>query len=119
MNAGEAEWQLVSGVSFLEGETRWMAGQAVVLLKSPAAAGPVRVKLYISASTPARRVTLLLDGEQIASETYAQPGIYTIETRPILPRNSITTLTITVDKTFSVPGDRRVLGIVLIAAGFP
>jgi len=119
MNAPEAEWQLVSGVSFLEGETRWMAEQAVILLKSPAAATPVRVKLYISASTPARRVTLQLDGAQIASETYAQPGIHTLETRPIQPRNPTATLTITVDKTFSVPGDRRVLGIVLIGAGFP
>ncbi len=118
MNAPEAEWQLVSGVSFLEDETRWMAEQAVILLKSPAAPTPVRVKLYISASTPARRVTLQLDGEQIASETYAQPGIYTLETRPILPSNPTATLTITVDKTFSVPGDRRVLGVVLIGAGF-
>jgi hypothetical protein len=115
MSAPEAEQQLVSGVY----QDRWMAGRAAILLKSPAAATRLQVKFFIHQDAPARRITLLVDGEQVAEKTYDTPGLYTLETQPIRPAKPTATLTILVDKTFSVPGDRRELGIVLIAAGFP
>jgi hypothetical protein len=118
MDAPEAEQQLVSGVYSLEGTTRWMAGQAVILLKSPAAARPLRVELYISGQTPARRVSLFVDDVKVAEHTYSAPGRYTLETPQVRPAKPTTTLTIAVDKTFSVAGDRRELGIVLKSAGF-
>ena len=59
MNAPEAEQQLVSGVYELEDHRyRWTAGQAVILLKSPATPTPVRVVFTIHGSSPARRVRL-------------------------------------------------------------
>lgn len=115
LGAPGAEQQLVSGVY----QDKWMAGRAAILLKSPAVATPLRVKFYIHQLAPARRVTLLLDGIQVADKTYDAPGLYTLETPPIRPAKPITTLTTVVDKTFSVPGDHRELGVVLIGAGFP
>jgi hypothetical protein len=96
-----------------------MAGRAVILLKSPAAATPLQVKFFIPQPAPARRITLLIDGQQVAEKTYDAPGLYTLETAPMRPAKPTTTLTIVVDKTFSVPGDHRELGVVLVAAGFP
>jgi hypothetical protein len=118
MDAPEAEQQLVSGVFSLEGSTRWMAKQAVILLKSPLVATPLRVELYISGQTPARRVSLFVDGTKMVEHTYSAPGLYTLETPAMRPAKPTTTLTIAVDKTFSVANDRRELGIVLKAAGF-
>jgi hypothetical protein len=115
LSAPEAEQQLVSGVY----QDRWMAGRAVILLKSPATATPLQVKFFIHQLAPARRITLLIDGRQVADKTYDAPGLYTLETPPIRPEKPTTTLTILVDKTFSVPGDRRELGVVLSEAGFP
>jgi Dolichyl-phosphate-mannose-protein mannosyltransferase len=115
MTAPEAEQQLVSGVY----QDRWMAGRAVILLKSPAVATPLQVKFFIHELAPARRISLLIDGRQVAEKTYDAPGLYTLETPPILPEKPTTTLTIMVDKTFFAAGDRRELGVVLSAAGFP
>jgi hypothetical protein len=115
MSAPDVEQQLVSGVY----QDRWIAGRAAILLKSPAAATPLQVRFYIHPSAPARRVTLLVDGQQVADKTYDAPGVYTLDTPPIRPAKPTTTLTIIVDKTFSTPSDRRELGIVLIGAGFP
>jgi hypothetical protein len=92
-----------------------MAAEAVILLKSPADATPLRVAFY----TPnPRRVTLLLDGAEIASQTFDKPGLYTLQSPPQSPSKPVAALTIKVDKTISVPGDRRELGIVLTEAGF-
>jgi hypothetical protein len=115
MSAPEAEQQLVSGVY----QDRWMAGRAVILLKSPAVATPLQVKFFIHELAPARRISLLIDGRQVAEKTYDAPGLYTLETPPIRPEKPTTTLTIMVDKTFSTASDRRELGVVLSAAGFP
>jgi hypothetical protein len=115
MKTPEAEQQLVSGVY----QDQWMAGRAVILLKSPGAATPLQVKFFIPQLAPARRITLLVDGQQVAEKTYDAPGLYTLETVPMRPAKPTTTLTIVVDKTFSVAGDRRELGVVLVAAGFP
>jgi hypothetical protein len=115
MSAPDAEQQLISGVY----QDRWMVGRAVILVKSPAAPSSLQVKLFIPQLAPARRLTVLIDGRQVAEKTYDAPGLYTLETPPMQPAKPTTTLTILVDKTFSVPGDRRELGVVLIAAGFP
>lgn len=99
----------------MEGKTRWMAGQAVILLKSPAAASALRVIFF----TPnPRRVSLSLDGKEIISQAFDAPGRYTMQTPAQRPEKAVTTLTITVDKTISVPGDGRELGIVLSEAGW-
>jgi hypothetical protein len=115
MAAPEAEPQLVSGVY----QDQWMAGRAVILVKSPTAAAALQVKFFIPPVAPARRITVMMDGQPVAEKTYDAPGLYTLETAPIQPAKTAATLTILVDKTFSTPADRRELGVVLVAAGFP
>ena len=114
--AAQCRQQLVSGVYELEqNKSRWMAGQAVILLKSPAEARPLRVILY----TPnPRRVEVALDGRQVAGQTIDKPGIYTLEAPAQRSAGAVATVTITVDKTVTVPGDRRELGVVLMGVGF-
>jgi hypothetical protein len=118
MNAPETEQQLVSGVYSLEGTFRWTAGQAVILLKSPPAAAPLQVEFMIHAKAPGRRITLLLDDQKIAEQTYSEPGTHTLQTAPVQPAKPTVTIAVVTDRTFSVPGDRRELGIVLYGAGF-
>ncbi len=119
MNAPEANEQIVSGIYDLEDQHfRWMSRSAVVALKSPASALPLRVEFSIPDNAPGRRVTLLLDGREVASEVYKGPGSYTLATAPLQAAGASATVQIEIDRAFSVPGDRRELGIVLTAVGF-
>jgi len=54
----------------------------------------------------------------IAAETYAKPGLYTLKSAPVLPPGDTATVALAIDRTFSVPGDHRQLGVILTAAGF-
>ena len=119
MNAPEAAAQIVSGLYALEnGAWRWMSGAAVVLLKSPPQPTPVVVVFTIPDPAPARRIRLLLDGREIAAQTYSGPGNYILKSPPQTPAGPTATVTLTVDRTFSVPGDHRELGVVVSAIGF-
>jgi hypothetical protein len=44
--------------------------------------------------------------------------VYSLSSPPVKPDGDSVKLTITVDKSFSVPGDSRQLGIILTEAGF-
>jgi hypothetical protein len=119
MNAPEADQQIISGVYQLEsGQWRWMSQTAVIVLKPPAQPSPLVVRFTIPDQAPARQVTVELNNQRVASETYPAPGSYTLSTQPLKPNGASATVTITVDKVFSVPGDHRQLGIVLSEAGF-
>ena len=119
MGAAEAAQQIVSGIFQLEeNRFRWMGGRAVVLLKSPTAAKPVQVVFHIPPMAPARRVSLIVDGDTVATGTYSQPGSYTLISPPLKPRRAAATVEVLLDKSFSVPGDRRQLGMVLSEVGF-
>jgi len=119
MNAPEAKEQIVSGLYDLErGAWRWMSQSAVVLLKSPAQPQPLGAAFTIPDPAPARHVELLLDGRSVAAATYTGPGSYILKSSPVTPAGSTATVTLTIDRTFSVPGDSRELGIVVTAAGF-
>jgi len=119
MSAPEASDQIVSGLYDVEGGAwRWMSGRAVVLLKSPEQPLPIEAVFTIPDRAPARHVELLLDGRVVASETYTATGAYTLRSAPQLPAGPTATATLTVDRTFSVPGDRRELGVVVSALGF-
>ncbi len=119
MSAPEAEQHIASGVFQLEeGRFRWMSGRAVFVLKAPSVPAPLRVVFNIPEMAPARRVTLYLDEQRLASERYAAPGTYTLETQPVKPARETATVAISVDRTFTVAGDRRKLGIVLSEVGF-
>lgn len=119
MNAPEAGQQIVGGVYDLEnGQWRWMSKSATILLKPPAQPTPLTVRFTIPDASPARQVTLALNDTIIASQTYPAPGTYSIVSPPAQPEGDTAKLTITLDKSFSVPGDSRDLGIILTEAGF-
>jgi hypothetical protein len=119
MSAPEASGQIVSGLYALEdGAWRWMSGSAVVLLKSPTQALPIEAVFTIPDPAPARHVELLLDGRVVASQTYSAPGAYTLKSPPQSPAGPTATVTLTIDHTFSVPGDHRELGVIVSSIGF-
>ena len=119
MNAPEAEQQIVSGVYQLEdGQWRWMSQTATILLKPPDQPTPVKVRFTIPAASPARQVTIALNDRAVASQSYSGPGTYVLSSAPMTPEGDTAKLTVTVDKTFSVPGDSRQLGIILTQVGF-
>jgi hypothetical protein len=104
--------QIVSGIF---PNDRWMSQAGIVVLKSPAVPKKLRAEFYIPPNAPARRVTLLLDGREVASHTYPGPGPYTLTTAEPL-RGS--TVEVRVDRTFTAPPDQRALGMILIGVGF-
>ena len=119
MNAPEAGQQIVSGVYQLEnGQWRWMSQTATILLKPPDQPTPVTLRFYIPDGSPARQVSVALNDHPIASQTYSAPGTYVLSSPPLKPDGDSVTLTITVDKIFSAPGDSRQLGIILSEIGF-
>jgi hypothetical protein len=117
MNAPEAEQQIVSGIYPLEGQTRWMSQTAVILVKPPAQPLPLTVRFFIPDLAPARRVTVALNDQTVASETYTKGGSYVLASSPVQPDGDMAKITIAVDKTFSTQADQRKLGIVLISVG--
>ena len=71
MDSPAAAAQIVSGIF---PNDRWMSQAGIVVLKSPAVPKKLRAEFYIPPNAPARRVTLLLDGREVASHTYPGPG---------------------------------------------
>ncbi len=78
---------------------------------------PLRADLYIPQTAPARHVRMLVDGQLAAEDTFGGPGAYTIAI-PMSAGPSNVTVTLTVDKVFSAPGDQRTLGVVVNGVGF-
>src|ERR1035438_1446370 len=112
IGAPEAAEQVVSGIFPAD---RWMSQAGVVVLKSPTVPKTLRAEFYLPPNATARQVTLLLDGREVAARNYPGPGAYTLTSDEPLQG---TTVEIRVDRTFTAPGDRRALGMVLIAVGF-
>jgi hypothetical protein len=119
MAAPEAGTEIVSGVYDLEEHSfRWMSRLATVALKSPGRAAALAVSFRIPAQSPARRVTLRIDGREVASQVYVAPGDYTLESPPVRADRPEVLVEIEVDRTFTAPPDVRELGIVLKGVGF-
>src|SRR3984957_6026870 len=92
----------------------WSSAEATVLLKRTD--GPLTAEFTIHPQSLARQVRLLVDGRQVAEETFPAPGSYTLSV-PALGGGPSITVTLAVDKTFSVPGDGRQLGILITGIG--
>ena len=96
---------------------RWMTDKATVLLKSPDQPEALRVAIYIPPQSPARQVRILEDGVLAAEQTFPAPGAYTMVAKAPVTKQSVT-VTIEVDKTFSVAADQRKLGVIVSKIGF-
>jgi hypothetical protein len=118
MNAPEADSQIVSGIYELEeGVRRWASATATVMLVSPAEAEPLHARIYLPDTAPARQVTFLVDGNSVYSQSI-NPGIQRIVTPPLRPAGATSMVSMQVDRTFSAPGDSRVLGVSLFEIGW-
>ncbi len=107
--------QILSGIY---NNDRWTSGRASVLLRRPAAAQEIEAKIFIPAPSPARTVRIYVDGRQVIERHFDQPGAYTITAPAQSAGASTETVTLEVDKTFSVPPDQRKLGVLLLSIGF-
>ena len=96
---------------------RWMTDKATVLLKLPDHPSTLRVAIYIPPQAPARQMRVFLDGVLVAEQIFADPGAYTLSASVPAGKPSIT-VTLEVDKTFSVPTDQRKLGVIVSKVGF-
>jgi hypothetical protein len=106
--------QIISGVY---NNDRWTSDRATVLLKWPASAAHLEAKIFIPPQAPARVVRLYVGGVPLTEQRFAGPGAYTVSAAA-LTGQGIATVTLEVDKTFSVPPDRRRLGVLLLSIGF-
>ncbi len=93
----------------------WTGDGATVLLKR--GRGPLRAEFSIHEKSPARNVKLLVNGDTVAERTFPGPGVYSLSA-PVKGGSASITVTLAVDKTFSVPGDGRQLGILVQGIGF-
>jgi dolichyl-phosphate-mannose-protein mannosyltransferase len=119
MSAPEAEQQIVGGVYQLEnGQWRWMSRSATILLKPPAQPTPITIHFTIPDASPVRQLTIALDDRVVASQTYPTPGTYSLSSPAIKPDGDTAQITISSDKSFSVPGDSRELSVILTEVGF-
>jgi hypothetical protein len=109
----EAAAQIVTGLS----ADGWMSKSATVLLKRPDHALPLRVEFIIHQMAPARRMQMFVDGQLMGEQTVGGPGPYAIAV-PMNAGVGAITVTLTVDATFSVPGDGRELGVIVTGIGF-
>jgi hypothetical protein len=119
MNDPEAQNQIGSGVFSLEANRwRWTAGTAEFLLKQPGRPARLEAVLYLPDNVPARRVTLAVNGAVVAERTLPGPGAHTVASDLLPAATGTATATLTVDRTFSPPGDTRKLGVILHDFGF-
>jgi hypothetical protein len=108
-----------AAVQFLSGISAdgWTAKQATVLLKVPDGATRIEASIYVPDSAPARHAILSANGSILAEGGLPKPGLYSIYA-PAPPASASLAVTLTVDKTFSAPGDARDLGVVVTGIGF-
>jgi hypothetical protein len=115
----KAASQILSGLS-LDG---WTAQQATVILKVPPDATTLEVKFWVTPTGLARHASLSANGQVIVEKDLPRADqTYTISGPAPLGSASLgagsLAVTFAVDKTFSVPGDARQLGVNLTGIGF-
>jgi hypothetical protein len=120
MGAPEVAYQVVSGIHEREDNNswRWTTGRVVVVLKTPAKPSLVEASFNVHEKVRGCRVTMSVDGAQVAESVYAAAGMQTLRSLPLQAASASATVVLSVDRTFSVPGDRRVLGLILTGIGF-
>jgi len=115
-----AENQIVTGVYGLEsGAWRWMSKRAVIRLRTPKQPSVLVVSLHLPEQAPGRRIELEVNGSAVTETVLSGPGDHEIVS-PVLPEliGDSATVSVSVDRTFTAPGDSRELGVILNAVGF-
>jgi hypothetical protein len=110
----KAAAQFVSGIS----ADGWTANQATVLLKVPDNAATLSASFYVPAAAPGRHVELSANGRLLGREDLPPGDVLSTITAPAPRGASSLAVTLTVDKTFSVPTDARDLGVKVTGIGF-
>lgn len=105
--------QILSGLS----SDGWTEQQATVILKVPANPAALSASFWVYPSSPARHVTLAANGRVLA-EMDVQPNQTPTISAAAPAGLSTLAVTLSVDQTFSVPGDARHLGVKLTGIGF-
>jgi hypothetical protein len=105
--------QIVSGL-WPDG---WMSGEAKLLLKAPVQARPLEISFYVPDNAPARRLRVSVNGVLTIDREIPRPGVYTVSA-PAASISGSVVVALAVDKTLSVPGDARALGLVIRGVGF-
>lgn len=119
MNDPDAGAHILGGIYNLEaGQWRWTAGRAELVLKRPAAAARLEARVFIPEQSPARRITLAVDGVRVVETTLPGPGAHTVVSGVLPAQTGVATVSLTVDRTFTSPPDPRSLGVILQAIGF-
>lgn len=115
----DSEPQVVSGVYSIEdGKWRWMSGRGVFLLPPLKAPARLEAEIYIPDASPARTVTVTLDGAAVAKQTFTAPGAYHITSSTLAPRTSAATVALLADREFTPPGDGRRLALIVTGLGY-
>ncbi len=114
MNAPEAGKQLLAGFHEVEdGQWRWMGQRGAALLLIPEGASQFELVFYIPDGAPARRVTVAINGNTLAEQSFPGPGMHTLQARFSYPANRPVHVVLSVDQTFQPPGDERRLGVIV------
>ncbi len=110
----KAASQILSGLS----ADGWTEQQATVILKVPPGATTLTASFWVHPTAPARHVTMSANGRVILEIDIPKPD-QTYNIYGTVP-DGLTSVAVTfaVDKTFSVPGDARHLGVDLTGIGF-
>lgn len=110
----KAASQILSGLS----SDGWTEQQATVILKVPAEAAPLSAEFWVYPTSPARHVSLSANGRVLTEKDLPLPNTsYTISAAAP-PGLASLAVTLSVDQTFTVPGDARHLGVQLTGIGF-
>jgi hypothetical protein len=110
----KAAGQILSGLS-VDG---WTEHEATVILKVPPDATTLSASFWVHPTAPARHVSLSANGKLVVEKDLPEADhTYTIS-GPAPEGVASVAVTFAVDKTFSVPGDARHLGVDLTGIGF-
>lgn len=106
--------QILSGLS----SDGWTEQQATVILKVPADAATLSASFWVYPTSPAQHVSLSVNGKVLAEKDLPAPNENYTVSAPAPTGLASIAVTLSVDQTFSVPGDARHLGVDLTGIGF-
>ena len=110
----KAAAQFIGGIS----ADGWTALAATVLLKVPAGARTLSASVYLIPAVAARHISLSANGRVLAQGALPSGNVVYSISAPAPLGSASLAVTLTVDKTFSVPGDARDLGVKVLGIGF-